>query len=140
MTLNFEYGFHRYPAGSNKLSFITQQDEASSRSCAAYLHPVFRYYEDGALVFEDNLGESLTLRFGPYRSRSADAPEQVAGGDVEHHTVMNILNRALALTQERFSEEQLLAKHSFRPWPADRPLEVGAMPRCPASLVADEGA
>lgn len=132
MTMSFEYGFERYPAGTDPLSFITQSDEASSRRCAAYLHPVFRYYEDGELRFEDNLGESLTLRYGPYRSHSAGG-ERPEGGDVEHLTLMNILNRAVGLSKERWSETQLLADHGFRPWPAERPLEREHMPRCPAS-------
>ena len=129
--MTFEYGFHRYPKGTNPLSFITQMDETTSRRCAAYLHPVFRHYRDGHLVSEDNLGESLTLRFGKYRALRP-TPGPPPAEDVERQTLMNILNRVSQTTEEVFSERALLENHAFRPWPADRPLDADGLPRCSA--------
>ncbi len=130
IVMTLEYGFHRYP-GANPLSFITQMDEATSRRCAAYLHPVFRHYRNGVFVEEDNIGESLTLRFSKHRTLrpSTSAPQE----DVEQNTVMNIINRVSKTAEQVFSEKALLANHAFRPWPKDRPLDAKGLPKCAAA-------
>lgn len=129
IVLTFEYGFERYPEGTSPLSFITQMDEATSRRCAAYLHPIFRHYKNGELVDEDNLGESLTLRYSRHRSLRADG--EAPSEDVERNIVMNIVNRVSRTTDEIFSEDVLLANHAFRHWPEDRPIDARGLPRCP---------
>ncbi|MEM9213192.1 MAG: NAD(P)-binding domain-containing protein [Cyanobacteria bacterium P01_F01_bin.150] len=130
--MTFDYGFHQFNEEANALGFITQQDEGSSRQCAAFLHPVFYYYEDGQQVFEDNIGESLFIRYGPFRSISTDEPYEPAD-DVECRVLMNILNRIVQLTDTPFSEKDALANHIFHPWPADRPLPANRGPMCKLS-------
>src|SRR5262249_16571128 len=120
--LTFEYGFHRYPEGTDPLTFITQMDETTSRRSAPYMHPIFRYYRDGALVEEDNLGESLPLRYSRHRPGAQSTSPQEE--DVERNIVMNIVNRVAKVTDKVFSESALLANHAFRPWPKDRPLDA----------------
>lgn len=93
---------------------------------------MFYYYEDGQQVFEDNIGESLFIRYGPFRSLSADEPYAPAD-DVECQVLMNILNRAAQLTDTPFSEDGVLANHIFHPWPADRPLPARRGPMCQLS-------
>lgn len=133
IVLTFEYGFKHYPPGTNPLSFITQADEASSRRCAAFLHPVFRHYRGGELVEEDNLGDSLTLRYSRHRVHNVMQTNEPMTDDVERNTVMNIINRVSKTTSEVFSEQVLLVNHAFRPWPKDRPLDLKGLPRCPIS-------
>lgn len=133
IVLNFEYGFKHYPQGTNTLSFITQSDEASSRRCAAFLHPAFRHYRDGQLIDEDNLGDSLTLRYSSHRVQNVMQTSEPVADDVEQNTVMNIINRASKTTSEVFSEAAQLVNHTFRPWPKDRPLDTMGLPRCPIS-------
>ena len=133
LVLTFEYGFKQYPTGTNPLAFITQADENSSRRCAAFLHPVFRHYRNGQLVEEDNLGDSLTLRYSRHRVHNVMQTSEPMTDDVERNTVMNIINRVSRTTDEAFSERSLLVNHAFRPWPKDRPLDTKGLPRCPIS-------
>lgn len=133
IVVNFEYGFKHYPHGTNALSFITQSDEASSRRCAAFLHPVFRHYRNGQLVEEDNLGDSLTLRYSRHRVHNVIQTDEPITDDVERNTVMNIINRVSKTTSEVYSETAHLVNHAFRPWPKDRPLDTMGLPRCPIS-------
>lgn len=135
--LTFEYGFHRYPKGTNPLSFITQMDETTSRRCAAYLHPVLRHYRDGELIDEDNLGESLTLRFSHHRQMGKAEP---LSEDVERNTLMNIINRAAGVTTDVFSEQSLLPNHRFRAWPEGRPLNTEGLPMCSEAAKSPLGA
>lgn len=134
IVLTFEYGFQRYPEDVNPLSFITQMDEATSRRCAAFLQPIFRHFRNGQLVFEDNLGDSLTLRYGRHRPGAQRAGEPKE--DVERNVVMNVLNRVAKITEETFSEKALVANHTFHPWPADRPLDARGLPRCSPQAVS----
>jgi thioredoxin reductase len=129
LVVTFEYGFQRYPGNVNSLQFITQMDETSSRRCAAFLQPIFRRYENGELVEEDNLGDSLMLRYSRYREASvAQAPRPT--DDVELNTVMNIINRVSHTTEDVFSEESLLSKHRFLPWPEGRERDTSGLPTC----------
>lgn len=132
IVLTFEYGFHNYPEGSNPLSFITQMDEATSRRCAAFLHPILRRYRDGKLVDEDNLGDSLTLRYSRHRVLNPEG-QAMPQEDVERNILMNIINRASKTTDQVFSEQALLVNHAFRPWPKNRPLQSAGLPKCMAA-------
>jgi thioredoxin reductase len=118
LVMNMEYGEH-YPEGMSTMSVITQSDEQTSRRCAFFLHPAFRRYERGELVDEDNLGESLTLRWGRYRlppSRMPDTPE-TEGTDL--HVLLNLLNRATGISDTVWSEAMSWLNHRFEPLTGD---------------------
>ena len=115
IVITLEYGFHNYPAKANTLDFIHAADEVSDRACAAFLHPVLRYYVGGELAEQAYIGESISVRYGPFLHYGYG----LGSDSIEKNIIMNLINRVAHITDEIFPEQVLLTEadsFGFVPW------------------------
>lgn len=111
-TFTFQYGFHKYPEHVKSIDISRPPDFFNAR-CSANLHPVFKYWEGGKVVFEDNLFESPVLRWdGDY-------------GNIEGHKHLAALQRIInektrvmksVTTHEAYSIEE----YKFERWSKEK--------------------
>jgi thioredoxin reductase len=135
--ITLEYGFHRYPRSAPAIDFIRPSDP-DQRECAAFIHPVLRYYRDGRLLGEHHLNEHFYVRY--------DITETVLGTPVDlrrpnENRIMNFLNSFLALTKEEFPESLLppdVLARAWQPWTVSEADEYRA--RIAASEATDSQA
>ncbi len=127
MIFTLEYGFNNFP-GSNPDSFVRRNDPERP-GCVAYLHPVFRYYENGVFVKGRNTRSSAVIR---YDQGAADFEGEVSL-EKPRNIIQNFINEVAHVTPERFPEENFhntAEKGGFTPWPEERPLENPGLPQC----------
>ncbi len=127
MLFTLEYGFQNFP-GSDPNSFVRRNDPERP-GCVAYLHPVFRYYENGEFVKGRNTRSSAVIRY----DKAADDFE----GDLGHEKPLNILrnfiNEIAHITTEIYPEEHFYnteERGGFTPWAEDLHNENHGLPRC----------
>jgi thioredoxin reductase len=90
--MTLEFGFDKYPKGSKSLDFM---HPAPGPECAAFLHPVFRYYDNGQLVDEVNFDESLYVR----HDAAAYEPEEYSRKPAQSKYILaNLLNRVTRIS------------------------------------------
>jgi Pyridine nucleotide-disulphide oxidoreductase len=128
MLFTLEFGFNNFP-GSNPDSFVRRNDPERP-GCVAYLHPVFRYYENGEFVKGRNTRSSSVIRY----DRAAVDFEGDLGLDKPRNIVMNFINEMLGVTSDVFPEEHFVTNETqagFSPWPEDKPLDDKKwLPQC----------
>jgi thioredoxin reductase len=119
--LTLEYGFHKYPAGVDPLTFIHPADPARPE-CSAFLHPVFRWYRNGVLRKELNLTESLVVRYDVY-----DYEENFGANHLNR--VKNLINCVAPVTPSTFVERSYSPDGqatAFRAWTPEERAQSGA--------------
>lgn len=125
---NFENGF------SDSLNFVRRNDPERPGS-AAFLHPVFRYYENGEFVKGGNTRSSVVVRF--------DEAADLLDGDLANlkprNTLLNFINSIVQVTDTMYSEEHFAedeGRAEFTPWVTNDPrIENHGLQRC--SLTVD---
>jgi len=137
MTLTLEFGFDKYPADANALDFI---HPAPGAECAAFLHPVFRYYVDGKLVSQRNLDESLSIRFD---EASYEPDERSSKPSVNHHILINFINQITRLCPDEIPlalVERMDGFSRFIEWAPDDPrIAEHANPTCVSAPMKEVG-
>ena len=134
-TITLDFGFHKYPAGTNTLDFI---DLSNGTECAAFLHAIFRHYTDGELVGETNLDETLWVRSDPLAFDAAEGPRKPAQSK---QIVMEFINRVAKITTDEaltLEETGEMHKRKFFPWAPDDP-RIGEDHGYPVCIVAPMG-
>jgi hypothetical protein len=127
MLFTLEYGFQNFP-GSDPNTFVRRNDPERP-GCVAYLHPVFRYYENSVFVRGRNTRSSSVIRY----DKAADEFEGDLGSEKPRNILANFINEIAHVTDEVFPEEHFYnteERGGFRPWPADRPVENPGLPNC----------
>jgi thioredoxin reductase len=131
MLFTLEYGFQNFP-DADPNSFVRRNDPERP-GCVAYLHPVFRYYENGQFVKGRNIRSSSVVRYDP----SVADFDGDFGLDKPRHVIMNFVNEVAKVTPEIFSEDHFTENEvqgGFREWPADKPLSDNTwLPQCALS-------
>jgi thioredoxin reductase len=136
MTITLDFGFDKYPAGTNTLDFI---DLSNGAECAAFLHAIFRHYADGELVEETNLDETLWVRSDPLAFDAEEGPRKPAQSK---QIVMEFINRVAKVTTEEaltLEETGEMHKRKFFPWAPDDPRvrEDHSYPVCTVAPMGD---
>ena len=127
LQFTFEFGFHRYPPGSNTLDFTHYPQSAD---CAAHLHAVIRQIEDGDVRREWPLGESLSVRYDEHLSSSTATMYPIR--------LANMIIEAAGLAGALFEEP--VDDYTFIPWAADDPrLKDHGVPTCQVDTVPARG-
>jgi thioredoxin reductase len=127
VVFTLEYGFNNFP-NSNHDSFVRRNDPERP-GCVAYLHPVFRYYENGIFVRGRNIRSSAVIRY----DRSAADFDGDFGLEKPRNIIQNFVNEISQVTAEIFPEDHFQNTEEgggFTPWPADRPLHDPGLPQC----------
>jgi thioredoxin reductase len=123
---SLEYGFDNF-VNSDINSFVRRNDPERP-GCVAYLHPVFRYYENGSFVKGRNIRSSSVIRY----DKAAGDFEGDFGSEKPRNIVRNFINEIANVTSEIFPEDhfQNTEEMGFDLWPADKPLENPGLPQC----------
>ena len=119
--MTLEFGFDKYPKGSKSLDFM---HPAPGPECAAFLHPVFRYYENGEFVEQVNFDESLYVR----HDAAAYEPEEYSRKPAQSKYILaNLLNRVTGISAEEIPMEAVPTRMEedpyigFEVWAPDDP-------------------
>jgi hypothetical protein len=120
---NFENGFE------DSLNFIRRNDPERP-GAAAFLHPVFRYYENGEFVKGANTRSSVVVRF--------DEPADLLDGDLANekprNVLLNFINGLVKVTDTVYSEAHFTSdedRGGFIPWDKNDPrIENHGLQRC----------
>jgi thioredoxin reductase len=131
MLFTLEYGFENFPK-SNIDTFVRRNDPERP-GCVAYLHPVFRYYENGCFVKGRNTRSSAVIRY----DKAADEFEGDLANEKPRNILLNFINEIAGVTTEVFPEEHFYnteERGGFSPWPADEPVEDPGLPQCALQL------
>ena len=132
IAITLEFGFHRYPEGSNTMDFI---HPAPGPDCAAFLHPVFRHFSDGQLVNNANLDESIFVRHDP---ESYDPAEGSTRPAVSKHLVMKFIGDATGIDAGDEPQAPLYDANGvrrFTPWEPDDPRTINhGVPVCESEI------
>lgn len=105
---NFENGFE------DSLNFIRRNDPERPGS-AAFLHPVFRYYENGQFVKGANTRSSVVVRF----DEMADLLDGDLANEKPRNMLLNFINSLVHVTDTVYSEEHFCSdpeRGGFTPW------------------------
>ncbi len=116
--ITLEFGFQYYNENANSLDFI---HPAPGPECAAFLHPVFRYYQDGQMVAETNFDESLYVR---YDEIAFEPEEQTSKPVVSKNILINFLNQIVRVSEEEIPLVPVPRTDGFSrfiEWEADDP-------------------
>jgi thioredoxin reductase len=123
-----ELGFNSYPANHNALNFVRRNDPERS-GCAVFLHPAFRYYENGQYIKGSNTRSSQVIRY--------DQAAGIFDGDLANekprNVILNFINGIVKVTSEAYPEEHFCNddRGGFTPWAADDPrIPDHPLPRC----------
>lgn len=122
-----EYGFNNFP-GSNIDTFVRRNDP-SRPGCVAYLHPVFRYYDNGVFVKGGNTRSSATIRY----DREAAAFDGDFANVKPRNLILNFINAIAEVTPEMYPTEHFAnteEQGGFEEWPAERPVIDPGLPKC----------
>jgi thioredoxin reductase len=127
MLFTLEYGFDNFP--NSDINAFVRRNDPERPGCVAYLHPVFRFYENGRFVKGRNTRSSAVIRY--------DKPADDFEGDLAHekprNIVQNFINEIVQVTPEIFPEEHFYnteERGGFTAWPADKRVENHNLPQC----------
>jgi thioredoxin reductase len=120
---NFENGF------ADSLNFIRRNDPERPGS-AAFLHPMFRLYENGEFVKGGNTRSSVVVRF--------DEAADLLDGDLANlkprNMLLNFINSIVNVTESVYSEDHFADdedRGGFIPWASNDPrIENHGLQRC----------
>jgi thioredoxin reductase len=130
MLFTLELGFDNFENGvSDSLNFVRRNDPERPGS-AAFLHPVFRFYENGEFVKGSNTRSSVVVRF--------DEAADLLDGDLANlkprNTLLNFINSVVNVTDTQYSEEHFVDdgdRGEFIPWVMNDPrIENHGLQRC----------
>jgi hypothetical protein len=127
MLFTLEYGFDNFP-GADPNSFVRRNDPERP-GCAAYLHPVFRYYENGVFVKGRNTRSSAVIRY----DAAADDFEGDFWPDKALNIVRNFVNEIAKVTEEVYPEDHHYnneERGGFTAWPEGERVENHGLPMC----------
>jgi thioredoxin reductase len=127
MVFTLEFSFNNFP-NADRDAFVRRNDPARP-GCAAYLHPVFRFYENGEFVKGRNARSSAVIRY----DQAASDFEGDLGLEKPRHIIQNFINEIVQVTPEVFPEDHFQSNEhqgGFMPWPVDRPKEDKWLPQC----------
>jgi thioredoxin reductase len=133
---SLELGFEHFENGfEDSLNFVRRNDPERPGS-AAFLHPVFRYYENGEFVKGANTRSSVVVRF--------DEPADLLDGDLANekprNVLLNFINSLVKVTDMVYSEEHFSSdaeRGGFTPWAKDDPrIQNHGLQRC--KLMVDD--
>ena len=121
-----EYGFDNFPNAD--LNSFVRRNDPDRPGCVAYLHPVFRYYENGVFVKGRNARSSSVIR---YDNPAIDF-EGDLGSEKPRNIIRNFINDIAGITGEVFPEDhfQNTPDQGFSLWPADKPITNPGLPQC----------
>ena len=116
--LSLELGFDNFENGfEDSLNFIRRNDPERPGS-AAFLHPVFRYYENGEFVKGGNTRSSVVVRF----DEAADLLDGDLANEKPRNMLLNFINSLVHVTDTVYSEEHFCSdedRGGFIPWEKD---------------------
>ncbi len=122
-----EYGFNNFP--NTDINTFVRRNDPERPGCVAFLHPVFRYYENGSFVKGRNTRSSGVIRY--------DKPADEFEGDLAHekprNVILNFINEVAQVTNEVFPEEHFYnteERGGFTPWPPEQRIENHGLPQC----------
>lgn len=122
-----EYGFNNFP--NTDINTFVRRNDPERPGCVAFLHPVFRYYENGSFVKGRNTRSSAVIRY--------DKPADEFEGDLAHekprNIILNFINEVAQVTSEVFPEEHFYnteERGGFTPWPPEQRIENHGLPQC----------
>ena len=124
---NFENGF------ADSLNFIRRNDPERPGS-AAFLHPMFRFYENGGFVKGGNTRSSVVVRF--------DEAADLLDGDLANlkprNMLLNFINSIVHVTDTMYSEDHFVDdgdRGGFIPWASNDPrIENHGLQRCTLTI------
>lgn len=129
LTLTLDLGFDKFPKDIDPLSFIHPNDPAGEGRCTAFIHPVWRHYQEGKLVNEVHMQSGVFVRY--------DAPNEEFALEFNkarpHNLLFNMLNSITHVTDEvlptdMFSGDREIGQ--FRPWTPEETYFVPGLPVC----------
>jgi hypothetical protein len=127
MLFTLEYGFDNFP-GADLNTFVRRNDPERP-GCVAYLHPVFRYYENGNFVKGRNTRSSAVIRY----DREAADFEGDLNVEKPRNIIQNFINEVCHVTSEVFPEDHFYNdedRGGFSPWPSEKPVGKHGLPQC----------
>ena len=145
--LTLELGFDNFENGfEDSLNFIRRNDPERPGS-AAFLHPVFRYYENGEFIKGGNTRSSVVVRF----DEAADLLDGDLANEKPRNMLLNFINSLVHVTDTVYSEEHFCSNEDrggFIPWEKNDPriqnhglqrctLTVGGQQVMPIELIYD---
>lgn len=131
---SLELGFNNFENGfEDSLNFVRRND-AERPGCAAFLHPVFRFYEHGEFVKGGNTRSSVVVRF--------DEAADLLDGDLANlkprNMLLNFINSITQVTDRVYSEDHFADdedRGGFIPWEKDDPrIANHGLQRCSLSV------
>lgn len=128
--LSLELGFEHFENGfDDSLNFIRRNDPERPGS-AAFLHPVFRFYENGEFVKGGNTRSSVVVRF----DEAADLLDGDLANEKPRNMLLNFINSLVHVTDTVYSEEHFCSdedRGGFIPWDKNDPrIENHGLQRC----------
>ena len=125
-----ELGFHNFPTTMDALTFIRRNDPERPGS-AAFLHPVFRYYdEEGNFVSGGNTRSSVVVRY----DSAADLFDGDLVNEKPRNVILNFINNIAKVSDEVFPEDHFYDTESrggFTAWaPNDTRIKEHGLPEC----------
>jgi thioredoxin reductase len=133
ITIALEFGFDKFPEGTESLRHIHLNDPAGDGLCAAFLHPVIRHWRDGALVKELHTHSGLFVRFDAKHTEFA--PE--FSGNAVFNKIFNTINSIVGVVEGHRTPKILVAsplgEAKFVPWGENRKRSAEGLPECIAT-------
>jgi len=131
MLFTLEYGFNNF--GTSDINAFIRRNDPERPGCVAYLHPVFRYYEDGLFVKGRNVRSSAVVRY----DKEADEFDGDLGHEKPRNILWNFINEITKVTTEVFPEQHFQnteERGGFTPVRPGERLEDPGLPQCTLKL------
>lgn len=127
-----EFGHHHY-SHPNAVDFVRRNDPERP-GCVSFLHPVFRYYDNGAFIKGRNVRSASVLRW----DQPAEIFEMDEVNNKPRNVLSNFINEITQVATETLSEQHFYnteERGGFKPWPANDPRARNhCMPQCQLSV------
>lgn len=127
MLFTLEYGFNNFP--DSDINAFIRRNDPERPGCVAYLHPVFRVYENGVFSKARNTRSSTTIRYDP----SADVFEGELGHEKPRNTLLNFINEVTKVTDVNYPEDHFYnneERGGFTPAEPGEKLSNPGLPQC----------